>query len=141
LVPLATGSAEAACHRTDIACPPPVIPDPKKPDGGPGDPDPHNNKPYAEGDPSFIADSRTDTMLVACRIGGTPEALPNDLRFRNIGDLAIPAGTRIYWVIGETKEHGWFVLPQELPVGKSISDPDVLKKGLPTDDHCLSKIM
>jgi hypothetical protein len=136
-LPLTSGSAEAACRRTDITCPPPVIPDPKKPDG---DPDPGDNKPFEEG-PTFVADTRHDSMLIACRVSGTPEGLPNDLKFRNIGDRTIPAGTRVYWMISETKEHGWFVLPQDLLVGKSILQPDVLAAGLPTTDHCYSKIM
>lgn len=80
-------------------------------------------------------------MLISCRVPGTPEDLPNDLKFRNIGDVTIPAGTQVYWIVSETKDHGLFVVPQDLPVGKSISDLDVLPRGLPTTDHCLSKIM
>lgn len=80
-------------------------------------------------------------MLISCRVPGTPEDLPNDLKFRNIGDITIPAGSQVYWIAGETQDHGYFVLQQDLPFGQSISDLDVLPRGLPTTDHCLSKIM
>ena len=80
-------------------------------------------------------------MLISCRVPGTPEDLPNDLKFRNIGDITVPAGSQVYWIAGETQDHGYFVLQQDLPFGKSISDLDVLPLGLPTTDQCLSKIM
>jgi hypothetical protein len=67
--------------------------------------------------------------------------MPDDLKFRNIGDLTIPAGTRVYWLVAETREYGWFVLPEDLPVGKSIPEADVLAAGLPVTDHCHSRVV
>lgn len=139
ILPLvASTSAQAApggiCN-TDHKCPPPIIPDIPPPHDGPGSP----GDPYIP--PDFTVAEVVKTMLISCRVAGTPDDLPNDLKFRNIGDITIPAGTRVYWLISETQDHGYFVLPQDLPVGKSISDLDILPQGLPTDDHCLSKIM
>jgi len=146
-----TSPTEAAGCRTSHSC----DPNGGDPDGGPGgpgnDPGPGDDGPGggdgpgSPGDPyippDFTVADIGKNMLIACRVSGTPEHLPNDLRFRNIGDLTIPAGTRVYWLISETQDHGFFVLPQDLPVGKSVSDLDVLPQGLPTDDHCFSKIM
>jgi hypothetical protein len=147
-LPLVTSVAQAAgtvCN-TDHKCPPIIPQDPGDPGtpGDPGDPGEPNN-PGSPGDPYippdfFVADI-VKNMLIACRVSGTPEDLPNDLKFRNIGDLTIPAGTRIYWTVKESGDHGYFVLPTDLPVGESVNDLDVLLTGLPKTDHCYSKIM
>jgi hypothetical protein len=138
ILPLIATPAQAAICNTDHKCPPPItipgVPD-DKPHDGPGSP----GDPYIP--PDFTVADVNKNMLIACRVAGTPDDLPNDLKFRNIGDITIPAGTRVYWLISETQAHGFFVLPQDLPVGKSIMDLDVLPQGLPTGDHCLSKIM
>lgn len=147
-----TSPAEAARCSTDKPCNPNDPGDPGDPGnpgddpGGPGDGGPGGGDgPGSPGDPyippDFTVADISKSMLIACRVSGTPETRPNDLKFRNIGDITIPAGTRIYWLITETKDHGFFVLPQDLPVGKTISDLDVLPQGLPTQDHCLSKIL
>jgi hypothetical protein len=129
-----TAPAQAACIAVANFCPPP----PPPPGGG------NPNNPGNPGDP-FIppgpAVERQLNILIACRVSGTPDALPDDLKFRNIGDKTIPAATRVYWAVKETGEYGYFALPQDLPVGKSVPDNDVLKAGLPTQDHCLSKIV
>jgi hypothetical protein len=143
---LATPAAAARCS-TDKPCNPDDPNDPGDPGKPPGDGggDDGGDGPGSPGDPFIPPDFTTadivKNMLIACRVAGTPEDLPNDLKFRNIGDITIPAGTRVYWIISETQDHGYFVLPQDLPVGKSVNDLDVLPQGLPTDDHCLSKIM
>jgi len=152
--------AEAARCSTDKPCTPNDPGDPGGPGGPGGDDDPggpggpggpgdggDGDGPGSPGDPyippdlSYLTADVVKTMLISCRISGTPEAQPNDLKFRNIGDITIPAGTQVYWTVTETGDHGIFALPQDLPVGKAISDLDVLPNGLPTADHCLSKIM
>lgn len=131
---LPTAPAQAqACPVGAAACLPPPPP-PPPPGNNPGDP----------GDPYIPPDTATEVvkkMLIACRIAGTPKATPDDLKFRNIGETTIPAATRVYWTIKETGEHGTFALPADLPAGEAVSDQGVLKAGLPTSDHCFSKIM
>ncbi len=112
-------------------------------DGGPGDggppPPPDNDKPFdphLPPDPHDVADN-TPLMLIACRIATDPS---DDLRFRNIGDLVIPAGTRVEWMVKESGDHGVFLLPSDLPPGKELSAIDVLKLALPKSDHCYSKV-
>ena len=132
--------AQAGCAvgvAAPVNCPPPPPP--------PDIPPPPHNNPGSPGDPyippdSFVADV-VKNMLIACRVSGTPAGLPNDIKFRNIGDLTIPSATRIYWMVKETGEHGTFALPADLPVGETVTDADVLAAGLPTTDHCYSKIM
>lgn len=77
---------------------------------------------------------------IACLVAGDPEALPDDLRFRNIGDVTIPAGTRVLWLVKQTGEHGTFILANDLLAGAEIDDADALKAGLPPRTHCLSRL-
>jgi len=134
--PTAPAQAQGACVAPPCGGPPP-------PGGGPPPPGGGGNSPGSPGNPYIPPEpvvERELTILIACRISGTPEGLPDDLKFRNIGDKTIPAATRVYWMVKESGEHGYFALPHDLPVGESIPDEDVLKAGLPTADHCFSKI-
>lgn len=134
-LPFTTSSAfaDGAC-TAGPNCPPPPPP-PKKPHG---DPDPGNNdKPKPEG-PQFAVIK--PLMLISCRVPGeTGVELTTDLRFRNIGSALIPAGTRVIWYVGG-EQGGEFFLPADLPVGKELSDADLLKLGVPGRTDCLSKI-
>jgi hypothetical protein len=115
-----------------VGCPPPPPPPP------PG------NNPGSPGDPFTPVDTVAEVlknMLIACRVSGTPSDLPNDIKFRNIGELTIPSGTRIYWMIKETGDHGIVPLKADLPVGESVTADGLLKVGVPKTDHCYSKIM
>jgi len=75
-------------------------------------------------------------MLVACR---TDSEQP-DLRFRNVGEVLIPKGSRVNWAVKESGEHGVFVLPADLGPGQALSDSDALRLRLPAYDHCFSKV-
>lgn len=116
---LVTAAQAAGCTR--VACPPDI-------------PNDHDD----DDTPTII---KQDLMLISCRVWGEPVAMPDDLKFRNIGDLTIPAGTRVYWMIKESGDHGYFSVPVDLQPGDVVFDRDVLKHGLPTDVHCYSKIM
>lgn len=115
-------------------CPGPELPDPGKP-GDPGDPG--NNKPADEG-PEF-ADTRIQ-LLIACRV---PTAqgleLTTDVRFRNIGDATIPQGSRVQWYVDKA-QGGEFFLPSDLPVGKELTEADLLKLGVPARTDCMSRL-
>ncbi len=133
---LPTAPAQAGCGVVGVAANLPCLPPPPPPPGnnGPGSP----GNPFVPTDPVV---ERQLNILIACRVSGTPQGLPDDLKFRNIGDKTIPAATRVYWMVKESGEHGYFALPQDLPVGEAIPDEDVLKAGLPTAAHCFSKIV
>ncbi|MBI4921812.1 MAG: hypothetical protein HY834_08680 [Devosia nanyangense] len=77
---------------------------------------------------------------IACRVAGDPEALPDDLRFRNIGDVVIKAGSAVIWQLKQTGEHGTFHLEHDLLVGADIDDVDILKAGVPANTRCLSRL-
>lgn len=136
-LPLTASNAMAAGRcNTDHPCDPGNPGNPGNP-GDPGGP----GKPHK--DPSFfeVADDGSKQLLIACRVKGEPADLPDDIRFRNIGDATIPASTRIYWLVKETGDHGFYTVPVDLPVGAEITLADILPIGLPTADHCYSKIM
>jgi hypothetical protein len=82
----------------------------------------------------------SDFLLIACRVAGDPAALPDDLRFRNVGDATIPAGSRVLWQMKQTGEHGTFLISRDLPVGADVDDVDVLRAGLPAKTRCLSRL-
>ena len=142
-LPLAISNAAAAglCN-TDHVCDLDNPGDPGNPGepGNPGDPG-DNGKPYV--DPNFpeVADNGPRQLLIACRVKGEPAGLPDDIRFRNIGDATIPASTRIYWLVKETGAHGFYTVPVDLAVGDETTLAGILPVGLPTTDHCYSKIM
>lgn len=77
---------------------------------------------------------------IACRIPGDKNVDSDDLRFTNVGDVLIPGGTRIYWHLMQTGEHGNFVLPQDLPVMAEIDDADILEGALPGRTRCRSRL-
>lgn len=77
---------------------------------------------------------------IACRVPGQRDTVSDDLRFRNIGDVVIAAGTAVIWQLKQTGEHGSFFLAHDLPVGAEIDDADILKAGLPADTRCLSRL-
>jgi hypothetical protein len=114
-------------HPCDpIACPPPVIP------GGPG------GGPENHPTGSFLS---SELPLIACRVSGDPVALPDDLKFRNIGSIDIPAGTRVYWLVKATGDHGYYFLTADLKPGKELAAADMLSVGTPPKDNCRSMIM
>ncbi|HVY51709.1 MAG TPA: hypothetical protein VHA07_09160 [Devosia sp.] len=126
---MVTPANAGACTAGPLCLPPP----PKKPNDNP---DPGNDKPLPEG-PEFAMDR--PEMLISCRVPGDAGAQTTDLRFRNIGSALIPAGTRVFWAVNGT-QGGEFFLPADLPVGKELSDADLLKLGVPARTDCLSKI-
>lgn len=120
------------CTAGPLCSPPPVIiPDPKIP---PGD----NSKPAPEG-PEF-ADTKIQ-LLIACRVPKDQAlALTTDVRFRNIGDATIPQGSRVQWYVETGVQGGEFFLPSDLPVGKELTEADLLKLGVPAKTDCMSKL-
>ena len=119
------------CTAGPLCSPPPVIiPDPKIPPG--------NDKPVDEG-PEF-ADTKIQ-LLIACRVP-TEKGLDlmTDVRFRNIGDATIPQGSRVQWYIETGVQGGEFFLPSDLPVGKELTEADLLKLGVPAKTDCMSKL-
>ncbi len=73
---------------------------------------------------------------IQCRVAGEPEALPDDLRFRNIGSATISAGTFVLWSLPHTGESGEFMIPRSLPPGASVPELDALLKGLEPNTPC-----
>ena len=106
----------------------------------PGNPDnPGDNdggKPPTTG--SFVP---TGVPLIDCKVAKLPKPATQDLKFRNFGSVAIPAGTRVYWIVSETRDHGFYVLPNDLAPGKELLYADVLPTAAPQTDHCWTKIM
>jgi hypothetical protein len=94
------------------------------------------------GDPSNpgAGDANNVSILIACRVSGDPKLLPDDLKFRNIGDAKIPQGTRVVWQIKETGEHGSFFVPLDLQPGDEVPDLAALAAGIPKTNHCFSNI-
>ena len=120
------------CTAGPLCSPPPVIiPDPKIP---PGD----NSKPADEG-PEF-ADTKIQ-LLNACRVPKDQGlAVTTNVRFRNIGDATIPQGSRVQWYVETGVQGGEFFLPADLPVGKELTEADLLKLGVPAKTDCMSKL-
>lgn len=85
--------------------------------------------------------STTPWPQISCRVDGQPRSLPDDLRFRNIGDVVIAGGTIVQWQIKQTGERGSFTLPRDLLVGAEIDDVDVLRTGLPPRTPCLVRLL
>ena len=115
--------ANYSCEPGQPNCDPMPSPDLPQPD------QPSNNQPHKE-----------QWLAIACRVAGDPEARPNDLRFTNVGDVLIPAGTRVFWLLKQTGEHGSFLIGRDLPVGADVPDLDVLRAGLPPNTRCLSRL-
>jgi hypothetical protein len=133
-ITVAQAAPGAACPPV-LGCPPgPKLPDPGNP-GNPGDPG--NNKPADEG-PEFA--DNTIKLLIACRVPSAQGLeLTTDVRFRNIGDATIPQGSRVQWYV-EKGQGGEFFLPSDLPVGKELTEADLLKLGVPAKTDCMSKL-
>ena len=84
-------------------------------------------------------------MVVLAGAGATAHAQGRDnhgverVRFRNIGDATIPQGSRVQWYV-EKGQGGEFFLPSDLPVGKELTEADLLKLGVPAKTDCMSKL-
>jgi hypothetical protein len=104
--------------------------------GNPGDGD--GGKPSKTIGTSFVP---SGVPLIDCRVAGLPRPVTDDLKFRNFGTVAIPAGTRVYWLVTETQDHGYYTLPNDLAPGQELLYADILSTGTPPADHCRSKIM
>lgn len=132
--PLMPTTASACLHRDNGYC---TDPAPPPSPGGPTQPSgPNNNKPYPEEPDPYGPPPGPKPLLVACRTdSGEP-----DLKFRNIGEVLIPKGSKVTWAVKESGEHGVFVLPSDLSPGQALSEADVLRLGLPAYDHCFSKV-
>lgn len=105
--------------------------------GNPNDPEP-GKPPHHDPEPDVIP---TNVMIIDCHVSGDPVALPDDLKFRNIGSMVIPAGTRVYWLVKATGDHGFYYPPTDILPGKELPDLNVLKAGALTRDNCRSIIM
>ncbi len=80
--------------------------------------------------------------LIDCRVPRSPADATDDVFFRNIGNVEIPAGTRVYWVVKETGDHGYYFLTADLLPGKELIDANALHAPAdPAIDHCRSQIM
>jgi len=129
----------AACTAGPNCGPPPGGGNPGggNPGGGnPGDGD--GGKPSNPIGTGFVP---SGVALIDCRVSGMPKPASDDLKFRNFGTVAIPAGTRVYWLVTETQDHGFYVLPNDLAPGKELLYADILSGQTPPADHCRSKIM
>ena len=82
-----------------------------------------------------------DAMIIDCRVWADPKPAADDLKFRNIGSKTIPAGTRVYWLVKATGDHGYYYPPVDIKPGKELPDLDVLTKIAVTADNCRSMIM
>lgn len=103
--------------------------------GTPTDPnDPGDNPGHGDRRPENI-------MIVSCLVQGVPEIDPDDLIFKNVGEITIPAGTEISWQVKQVNERGRYYLPRDLRVGAEIDYDDILKTGAPAKTRCLSSII
>lgn len=126
-----TAPAEAACRQlAGTPCP-----------GTPTDDDDPNDNGNPGGT-SGHGDRRPENiMIVSCLVQGVPEIDPDDLTFKNVGEITIPAGTEISWQVKQVNERGRYYLPRDLRVGAEIDYDDILKTGAPAKTRCLSSII
>lgn len=131
VAPVAIATPATALQKP--ACDSPTCPNDPPPPHKPGD----GGNPGA-GSHSFVSEVKP---LIDCRVSGDPKPLPDDLKFRNIGSVDIPAGTRVYWLVAATGDHGYYFVANDLQPGKEIADTDILTVGTPPKDECRSMIM
>jgi hypothetical protein len=105
---------------------------PGGPGGGPGSP----GSSYVPPPLNFGKSADTRKPLISCRTITTETSV----RFRNIGQILIKAGTPISWQVKATSAHGVFSLPRDLKPGETLSGAELLKAGAPADARCLSQI-
>jgi hypothetical protein len=124
----------SSAHAASVPCTagPPVC----------GNPDPGNPGKHGGDNPDPGASAiPTDAMIIGCRIWADPKPMPDDLKFRNIGGKTIPAGTRVYWLVKATGDHGYYYPPVDILPGKELPDLEVLKTVTETTNGCRSMIM
>lgn len=85
-------------------------------------------------------DHKTPWPQIACRAQGEPEARPDDLKFTNVGDVLIEAGSLVFWQMLKTGDSAWFTIPFDLPPGASVAAADLLSEGVPENTRCLSRL-
>lgn len=90
--------------------------------------------------PMGQGDHATPWPQIACRAWGDPEALPDDLKFTNVGDVLIKAGSLVFWQMLKTGDSAWFSVPYDLPPGGSVNAADLLSQGVPENTRCLSRL-
>ena len=78
---------------------------------------------------------RTGAML-KCVVRGFPVAYPDDLRIRNAGAVALPAGTQLKWRVAAAEESGFVTLGKTLQPGAALRLEDVLDDGVAAGSKC-----
>jgi hypothetical protein len=91
-----------------------------------------------EVDDELVEDPGLDVvgMKISCNV--PPGGETTSVRFRNVGQKTIPAGTPVKWSV--KAQGGEFSLPQNLPVGAELTAADLLKLGVPGSASCQSRL-
>lgn len=77
-----------------------------------------------------LADGR---LAIDCSVGGA------DLLVANIGDVAIPAGTKLKWTVKAEGAQGYVQLKQQLSAGADVRVAGALDDAASTDARCTIK--
>ena len=80
-------------------------------------------------------------VAIACVVGGTPEAFPNDLWLTNRGDQPLKAGAKIKFAVPSTGARGALLLNADIPAGKQVKIADVLNGGADAGAPCDAKLI
>jgi hypothetical protein len=78
-------------------------------------------------------------LAVACKVAGTPRALPDDLVLINHG-ATLNSGTTIKWKI-KSAGQGYIQLNRDLPTGGTIKASGVLDGGVEAGKPCTASII
>lgn len=65
----------------------------------------------------------------------------SDMWLVNVGNAALPAGTKVQYRIPATGDHGAFMLQQEIPAGKSKKLPNLISVAVQVGTECAVQII
>lgn len=78
-------------------------------------------------------------VVLKCQVAGTPREFPDDLRIRNAGLDAIPAGTSLAWQVPAPHAAGSVDLAKALLPGETLKVNNVLRGGVEAGTACSVK--
>ncbi|MBI4921811.1 MAG: hypothetical protein HY834_08675 [Devosia nanyangense] len=104
---------------------------------------PINPKPYIPIIPFFPDDKpapHEDVQLaVECSVRD-PNGVTDDFWLINVGDAALPPGTRVKFSVPSTGDRGAFLVPRSIEVGQQIRIADLLH-GAESGAPCIAKLL
>jgi hypothetical protein len=96
-----------------------------------------NNRPAGNGQvnptPGF--------KKVSCQVAGTPSEFPDDVTISNVGNVSLPAGTKIHWAVPSAQKAGVYVLTAALTPNHREMISGALPGGEQAGATCSASIM